>query len=246
MTEGHAGLDKQMGPADAPAPAAPLALHPEGSKGKGRGPAKGHGPGWQTVEQEHEAIALGMWVFLTTEVLLFGGLITAYIVYRSLYPQAFAEASRHLNVVLASINTVVLLSSSLTMALAVHAAQLDKRRALVGFLVLTMLLGSIFLGIKAVEYYLDFQEKLVPALNFAYEGPNSEQVQLFFILYFLMTGLHAIHLTIGIAIVGVIALLAWRHRFAPPRYMPVEVTGLYWHFVDIVWVFLFPLLYLMG
>jgi cytochrome c oxidase subunit 3 len=178
--------------------------------------------------------------------MFFGGLFMAYVAYRSVYPDSFAEARRHLEVALGSINTAVLLASSLTMALAVHAVHVERRGALVGFLLLTMLLGLVFLGIKAVEYAHEFEKGLVPGLYFSYAGPNPQRVQLFFLLYFLMTGLHAVHLAIGIGVVATMVLLAWRKRLTARYYTPVELTGLYWHFVDIIWVFLFPLLYLMN
>jgi cytochrome c oxidase subunit III len=197
------------------------------------------------VEQQHGASMLGMWIFLATEVMFFGGLFMGYTAYRATYPDIFAEASHHLNVILGSINTAVLLGSSLTMALAVHAVRVDERQALVRFLLLTMLLGAVFLGIKAVEYHEDYQQHLVPGLNFSYVSTHARQVELFFVLYFFMTGLHAFHLTVGIGIVAVLAMLAWRQRFSSERYMPVEIAGLYWHFVDLVWVFLYPLLYLI-
>lgn len=198
------------------------------------------------LAQQREASSLGMWVFLATEVLFFGGLFLAYTTYRVLYPQGFAAASQQLDVVLGTINTGVLLSSSLTMALAVHAVRSDRRKLLVGFLLLTAFLGALFLGIKGFEYYKEYQEQLVPVLNFAYAGADPQKVKLFFYLYFAMTGLHALHLTIGITVVGVLALLSWRDRFSAQHYTPIELTGLYWHFVDIVWVFLYPLLYLIG
>lgn len=200
---------------------------------------------FEDLEQQREASTLGMWVFLANEVLFFGALFVAFLAYRALYPAAFAEASRHLNVALAGLNTAVLLCSSLTMALAVHAVQVDERRALLGFLSLTMVLGAIFLGIKGLEYYQEFQEQLIPGLNFAFEGTAPQQAQLFFVLYFTMTGLHALHLAIGIGVVGVMAIRAWGRSVSAGHYMPVELTGLYWHFVDVVWVFLFPLLYLI-
>jgi len=132
------------------------------------------------------------------------------------------------------------------MALAVHAAQSGKRRALVAFLLATILLGSIFLGIKVVEYSHKFEDHLVPGRAFTFPGPHAPQVQLFFSFYFAMTGMHAIHMIIGIAILSVLVGRAWRNRFSAAYYAPIEVTGLYWHFVDIVWIFLFPLLYLIG
>lgn len=198
------------------------------------------------LEQQREASSLGMWVFLITEIMFFGGLFTGYTVYRHAYPEGFVAASRHLGVLLGAINTGVLICSSLTMALAVHAAQVGRRKALVGLLLLTILLGSVFLGIKAVEYTHKFREHLVPGVAFAFEGEHAPQVQLFFGFYFAMTGMHAVHMIIGIGLLTVLALRASRGRFSPTHYSPVELTGLYWHFVDIVWIYLFPLLYLIG
>lgn len=198
------------------------------------------------LEQQREASTLGMWAFLITEIMFFGGLFTGYAVYRAAYPEAFAEASHHLDVLLGSINTVVLIGSSLTMALAVHGAQVNDRKALIRFLLLTMFLGLVFLGIKLIEYAHKFEEQLVPGSNFYYAGAHPQQVQLFFSFYFAMTGMHALHMIIGIGILSVLVILAWRGRFSSVYYSPVELTGLYWHFVDIVWIFLFPLLYLIG
>jgi cytochrome c oxidase subunit 3 len=200
---------------------------------------------FRDLQQQRDAAMLGMWIFLVTEVMFFGVLFMGYTAYRVVYHESFAEGSHHLKLLLGSINTAVLLSSSLTMALAIHAAQLGRRRALVGFLLVTMLLGAVFLGIKAFEYYYEYEEHLVPGLNFAFSGPNPGHVEIFFILYFFMTGLHAFHLTVGIGLVAVIALLAWRGRYTSEYHTPVELTGLYWHFVDVIWVFLFPLLYLI-
>lgn len=200
---------------------------------------------FRDLEQQRDASTLGMWIFLATEVMFFGVLFMGYTAYRAVYYESFAAASHHLKLLLGGINTVVLLSSSLSMALAVHAAQLGRSRALVGFLLVTMLLGAVFLGIKAVEYYAEYEKLLVPGLNFAYSGPNPGQVEIFFLLYFFMTGLHAFHLVVGIGLVGSIALLAWRGRYTPAYHTPVELTGLYWHFVDVIWVFLFPLRYLI-
>jgi len=198
------------------------------------------------LEQQHDAATLGMWVFLATEVMFFGGLFTGYTVYRWQYPRDFAEASRHLDTTVGALNTAVLLASSLTMALAVHAAQTSRRRALVGFLAATILLGSVFLGVKAYEYHDKYAHHLVPGLDFTYEPGAAREFQIFFLFYFFMTGMHALHMVIGIGLLGVISYLAWRGRFGAEYYNPVEVTGLYWHFVDIIWIFLFPLLYLIG
>lgn len=198
------------------------------------------------VEQQRESVTLGMWTFLLTEIMMFGGLFTGYTVYRNAYPEAFMYASHHLDLVLGTVNTAVLLGSSLTMALAVHAAQTSNRKKTVGFLLGTMLLGSVFLGIKVVEYSHKFHENLVPGANFMVDGPQATNQELFFSFYFAMTGLHAVHMIIGFGILIVITVMAWKNRFSAEYYSPVEMFGLYWHFVDIVWIFLFPLLYLIG
>ena len=198
------------------------------------------------LAQQHEAASLGMWVFLVTEVLFFGGLFTTYLLYRTWYPQAFVQASHHLDIFWGATNTAVLIGSSLTMALAVHAAQTGHRRATVVFIVLTMVLGATFLGIKGLEYSHKFHEHLVPGADFRFEGAQPQHAEIFFSLYFIMTGLHALHMVIGLGIMTVLAWMTGRGRFSPEYYSPVEIGGLYWHFVDIVWIFLFPLLYLIG
>ena len=197
------------------------------------------------LSQQYDATQLGMWVFLLTEIMFFGGLIVAYVVYRAAYPDAFTAGSHHLDILLGCINTVVLIGSSLTMALAVHTAQEGKRQALVGFLLGTMLLGLIFLGIKSIEYAHKFADHLIPGQLFFFAGPQAQQVELFFGLYFLMTGMHALHMIIGIGLLLWFVRKALQGRFTPTYFAPVELLGLYWHFVDIVWIFLFPLLYLL-
>jgi cytochrome c oxidase subunit III len=199
------------------------------------------------IDQQIEANTLGMWIFLVTEVMFFGGLFLVYIIYRAAYPQEFAEGSHHLDIYLGTTNTIVLLCSSLTMALAVRSVQLGQRRAAVIFLLLTLLLGSTFLGIKGLEYYHKYEEHLLPGSGFMYEGEaNPHHAQLFFILYFVMTGFHALHMIIGAGVIIYFMIRIWQRAFPPENYVPVEMLGLYWHFVDIVWVFLFPLLYLIG
>ncbi len=200
---------------------------------------------FDSAEHQHSASQLGMWVFIAQEILFFGGLFVAYAVYRYAYPTAFAQGSHHLDVTLGCFNTAVLIGSSLTMALAVHGAQLGQRWTQVIFLVLTIVLGSIFLGVKAIEYGHKFHEHLVPGPGFVFDG-DANHAQIFFSLYFVMTGLHALHMVIGIAVLAVLVWQAWRGAYGPSYYSPVELTGLYWHFVDIVWIFLFPLLYLIG
>lgn len=202
------------------------------------------------AEQQHEASALGMWLFLVQEVMFFGGLFLAYIVYRTLYHDAFVAGSHELDIGLGAFNTLVLLTSSLTMALSVHAAQVSKRGMLLVNLVLTLILGFVFLGVKVIEYAAKFEHHLVPGANFAFHGTGhgaeAEHVQLFFSLYFAMTGLHALHMIIGAGLLLVLIWRGWQGMFNKFYYTPVENIGLYWHFVDLVWIFLFPLLYLLG
>jgi len=203
---------------------------------------------FEDADQQFEASTLGMWAFLITEIMFFGGLFLGYIVYRSLYPAAFAEASNLLDYRLGAINTAVLICSSLTMVLAVRAAQMGQRRALIVFLLLTIVLGSAFLVNKGFEYAHKFHEHLVPGPNFGPEPAlaHSQQAQLFFGFYFGMTGLHALHMIIGIVVLAVFAVQANRGRFSTEYFAPIDIIGLYWHFVDIVWIFLFPLLYLIS
>jgi cytochrome c oxidase subunit 3 len=197
------------------------------------------------AEQQRDAATLGMWVFISQEVMFFGGALTAYVFYRGWYPQAFAHASRELDVQLGTINTAVLIASSLTMVLAVHGAEIGRRALQLWGLALTMFFGTVFLGIKAYEYAHKFHEGLVPGPHFTYHG-EAKEAQLFFSVYFALTGLHALHMIIGMGILAVLLVMAYRGRFGPAYHTPMELTGLYWHFVDIVWIFLFPLLYLIG
>ncbi|HOB73837.1 MAG TPA: cytochrome c oxidase subunit 3 family protein [Phycisphaerae bacterium] len=203
------------------------------------------------LAQQREAGTLGMWTFLVTEVMFFGGAFTGYAYYRWKFPEAFQAASHHLDIVLGTINTVVLICSSLTMVLAVQGAQRGDRKRLVRFLLLTILLALVFLGIKAFEYHHKWVEGHVPGRYFRWDPQHDGAVspggaQLFYSFYFTMTGIHAAHMIIGIGVIGVLVWMALRGRFTPESYGAVENTGLYWHFVDIVWIFLFPLLYLIG
>lgn len=199
-----------------------------------------------SLHQQYEASQLGMWAFLLTEILFFGGLFLAYTIYRMLYPAGFAAASHHLDVLLGGVNTVVLISSSLTMAMAVHAGHEGKKNVIAGYLLLTLALGLVFLGIKSVEYSHKFHEHLVPGPHFAFGGYTQPGPELFFSLYFAMTGLHALHMVIGMVGLVILTLKALGGRYTKEYSTPVEMMGLYWHFVDIVWIFLFPLLYLLG
>ena len=200
---------------------------------------------FETMEQQQEAATLGMWVFLVTEVMFFGGLLMAYLLYRVWYPEAWSEGSLELDIMLGGINTVVLIASSLTMALAVRSAQTGAQRPTFYWLLITMALGLTFLVIKFFEYKHKYELNHIPGPNFVFEGPHADQVQIFLSLYFSLTGLHALHMIVGFVLLSVIATMAWRRRFTPEWYTPVELSGLYWHFVDIVWIFLFPLLYLV-
>lgn len=200
---------------------------------------------FRDLEQQREAAELGMWIFLVTELLLFGGLFISYTVYRYSYPAVFAEASRHLDTIIGTINTAVLIVSSLGMALAVYGAQTAKRKRLLFGLAAAILFGSLFMVLKGLEYYHHYQHLEFPGLAFDYTVPNAHALQVFFFMYFAMTGLHAIHLTIGIVMVCIILVKAYRGSYSPEYYTPVENAGLYWHFVDIIWIFLFPLFYLI-
>jgi cytochrome c oxidase subunit 3 len=222
---------------------------------------------FENMEQQREAGTLGMWVFLVTEIMFFGALFLAYTLYRYQYPAAFATASNHLDIKLGAINTVVLIVSSFTMAMAVYSTQVGKRRNSVICLILTMILGATFLGIKAVEYHDKYTDNLIPGQLIPGHPFNPEvakpgdtdhhklhlvpgatvrNVELFYWIYFAMTGMHALHMIIGLGLLTVMTIMAGRGRFSPEYHAPVEISGLYWHFVDIIWIFLFPLLYLLG
>ena len=222
---------------------------------------------FENMEQQREAGTLGMWVFLVTEIMFFGGMFLAYTLYRTSFPAAFASASNHLDITLGAVNTGVLILSSFTMAMAVYFTQIGKSRPQILCLVLTLILGLTFLGIKAVEYHDKYVDSLIPGnvipghpfdpkvaqegdtdphkLHLL-EGATVPQVEMFYWIYFAMTGMHALHMIIGAGLLTYLIIFAMRGRFDPEYHSPVEVIGLYWHFVDIVWIFLFPLLYLLG
>jgi cytochrome c oxidase subunit III len=244
---------------------------------------------FQTLEQQKESATLGMWVFLITEILFFGGLFLAYTINRHAFPTAFGVGGNMLDLTLGAVNTVVLILSSFTMAMAVWSAQTSRKAGVTGFLILTLLLGGVFLGVKVVEYKQKFDHHLIPGRNFditycarnpsacglsgkelqdetkeiqeavEVEKPNradpgeeagvialNAHAQLYFSLYFGMTGLHALHMVIGAGLLLWLILEARKGRFDANYNTPVENIGLYWHFVDIVWIFLFPLLYLIN
>ncbi|HEV8000017.1 MAG TPA: cytochrome c oxidase subunit 3 [Planctomycetaceae bacterium] len=209
---------------------------------------------YASLPHQSETAAFGMWVFLATEVMFFGTLFLAVGAYWCLDPQTIERASLELNWKIGSINTFVLLLSSLMMVLAIHATQLNQQKQAYRYLLITAGLGICFLGFKAVEYYIDYRENLIPGFKFddaewiarGVDASRIGYVKIFLFLYWVMTGFHALHVTIGIVAVIVMAVLTRRGRYSREYYSPLDVTGLYWHFVDVVWIFLFPTLYLLG
>ena len=206
---------------------------------------------FEEIGQQREAASLGMWAFLVTEILFFGGMFTAYIVYRALHFESFVTGSHLLEVKFGATNTYVLIGSSFTMAMAIRCAQAGKRKGQIIFwLVLTMIFGALFLFFKFnFEWTRDYAEHIVPGFGFQYRpewGSLGPQVQMFMCFYFFMTGLHALHMIVGLGILTTLVIMTARNKFSAEYYAPLEISGLYWHFVDIVWIFLFALLYLIG
>jgi cytochrome c oxidase subunit 3 len=197
-------------------------------------------------EQQRESAKLGMWLFLVTEILLFGGLFCAYAIYRAWYPEMFFNAHQALDVTLGAINTVVLITSSVTMALAIRSMQLDQRKQTVRFLQTTILLAGVFLVIKYFEYTHKIHLGQLPGKYYTYTGIKGTNPHIFFSVYFMMTGLHGIHVIGGMGVIGWVLVQARKGRFSSAYYTPIEMVGLYWHLVDLIWIFLFPLLYLIG
>jgi cytochrome c oxidase subunit 3 len=202
------------------------------------------------MQQQFDSATFGMWVFLLTEIMFFGGMFGAYTVYRTMYPEAFASTSAYMNPLYGALNTAVLIVSSLSMALAVRAAHLGQQKVLQLMLLITMFFGTCFLVIKGFEYHEHWVDMKVPLIgghwNYSEAPQFAHQAQILFCFYFFMTGFHAIHMLVGLGIMTTIFMMARKGTFSPAYYTPVEVSGLYWHFVDIVWIFLFPLLYLIG
>lgn len=201
---------------------------------------------FESAEAEFDASKFGMWLFLVTEILLFGGLFVGYAIYRGLYPEMFIQAHHELNKIMGATNTVVLLFSSLTMALGVHYAQTNKPHRSAQMLVITFLCACAFMVIKYFEYTHKFHLGIFPGKYYHYTGIEGKNVGLFFSFYFMMTGLHGIHVLIGMGLIAWVFLRTRRGDFNNLYYTPVELTGLYWHLVDLIWIFLFPLLYLIG
>ena len=196
--------------------------------------------------QQSESAKLGMWIFLVTEILLFGGLFCGYAIFRAWYPDMFVDAHYALDLTLGTINTVVLITSSMTMALAIAAVQRDRRQLSAGLLAATLLLAAVFLVIKYFEYSHKIHMGALPGKYFTYEGIHGSNPHIFFSLYYLMTGLHGVHVIGGMAVIGWLLVRTLRGAFSSAYYTPIEMTGLYWHLVDMIWIFLFPLLYLIG
>ncbi len=201
---------------------------------------------FEDAAQQRDAATLGMWIFLATEVLFFGAMFLGYTVYRIRYPETFLAASNHTLILFGSINTGILLVSSFCMVLAVRAAELRRSLATGGFLALTAVLGIAFLILKGFEYRQEIHEGLLPGAGFHFEGADPRHAEMFFYLYFLMTGVHALHVTIGVCLLGWFSLRALFTSRIERLATSVDLLGLYWHFVDLVWIFLFPLIYLIG
>lgn len=244
-----------------------LSLDPHGAHGHGAHDNPHLGEQFEDIAQQYDTYTVGMWAFIVQEVMFFGGVFAAYAIYRYKYLEAFSYAHLELDVFWGTVNTFVLLFSSFTMALGVRAAMLQARKAQIGFFLATILFACVFMGVKYVEYSAKFDHGLIPGHNFTlYTEHLNEvrehhphvaeaveknpalvpQMELFFGFYFAMTGLHGLHVLIGIIVIGALVIRAWINKNKPLDYMPVEMVGLYWHLVDIVWIFLFPLLYLVG
>jgi cytochrome c oxidase subunit III len=202
-------------------------------------------PQFVSARHRDETAELGMWVFIATEVLLFGGLLLAYFAYRHTHLQAFLVASRHTDILIGTANTAILLTSSFFVACAVDALRTNARRVCVVFLIGAMILGLSFIGLKGVEYGQEYREHLIPGIDFSFDGPMADGVQLFFIFYFVATALHGLHMFIGIGVLATMTLLL-RNSTNTRRRAALHSAALYWHFVDVVWIFLFALIYLPG
>lgn len=198
------------------------------------------------MEQQRQSSALGMWVFLITEIMFFGGMFAAYMIYRISYPDAFFDSSEHMNFWAGTINTVVLITSSVTVVLGIHAIQMGWRKLSSFFWIITLVFGLTFLVIKAFEYHEHWEHHLFPGAHYIGIGRDPQHSQIFFVLYFIMTGFHALHMVIGVGLVSFILTKTIKGAFSPTWHNPVENVGLYWHFVDLVWIYLYPLLYLIS
>jgi len=198
------------------------------------------------LDQQRESAKLGMWIFLLTEILFFGGLFVFYAIYRAWHPDIFVNAHKALDWRLGGLNTMVLILSSVTMALAIRSIQLDRKKEAARFLIITLLLACVFLVIKYFEYSHKFHLGQLPGKYYTYTGIQGSNPHIFFSVYFALTGLHGIHVTIGICMIAWLIVKTYRGAFSASYYNWIENTGLYWHLVDMIWIFLFPLLYLIG
>jgi cytochrome c oxidase subunit III len=196
-------------------------------------------------DQQFDSSKFGMWLFLVTEVLFFGGLFVAYIIYRAWNPELFLMAAQELDTVMGGVNTLVLIGSSLTMALAIRAAQLNQQKQISIYLLVTIGLALTFMVIKYFEYTHKFDMGIFPGEYYTYEGIEHAKAHIFFSIYYMMTGLHGIHVIIGVGLMVYLLIKVRHNTYNSEYYTPIEVTGLYWHLVDIIWIFLFPLLYLI-
>jgi len=196
-------------------------------------------------EQQFDSAKMGMWVFLVTEILFFGGLFCAYIVYRAWHPELFTQAATELNTLWGGVNTIVLIGSSLTVAMAIRSAQLNQKKGLIINLGITIALACVFMVIKYFEYTHKFHMGIFPGEFYTYEGLEHPMANIFFSIYYMMTGLHGVHVLVGIGLMVWLVIRARRDEFSSEYYTPVEIVGLYWHLVDLIWIFLFPLLYLI-
>jgi cytochrome c oxidase subunit 3 len=201
---------------------------------------------FESLDQQHSAATQGIWIFIATEILFFGAMFFAYAIYRRTYPAAFSQMSQQLDWRLGTLNTAILLTSSFTMALGVRAAEQGKKKALSWFLSITLGLGLLFLAVKGFEYRDDWNKSLVFGSSFPFVGEEAPQMKILLFLYYLMTAIHGLHLLIGVGVLSVMISKNQKDTFSSHYYSPIEVTGLYWHFVDVIWLFLYPLLYLIG
>jgi cytochrome c oxidase subunit 3 len=200
---------------------------------------------FESLEKQQHAARLAMWIFLATEILLFTALFAAYAVYRFLFPEGFAESSRAIETWIGFVNTLVLVTSSFTVATGYHHASRGGGKKTALFFGISVLLALVFLALKAVEYTHHFQEGQLPGRFYTFAGVHAPGAPLFFALYFLITGLHAIHVVVGMTVLTVVGVLAWRGRYSAEYHVPVENAALYWHLVDLIWIFVFPLIYLV-
>jgi len=198
------------------------------------------------AEQQRDSAKMGMWVFLVTEILLFGGLFVAYGIFRAWYPDMFYNAHKFLDVTLGSFNTVVLITSSLTMALAIRSMQINNKKQTMVYLTMTLLFAFVFLIVKYFEYSHKIELGQLPGTFYTFKGIEGTNPHIFFGIYFAMTGLHAVHVILGMFVIGWVLHKTFRNEFSDHYYTPLEMSGLYWHLVDMIWIFLFPLLYLIG